>query len=657
MFFEAILALLGLLLILALLGCVFGLPIFAAIRAYQVGRRLDQLEREVRRLRHDVASTGERAADDVQVAIAAQVPVVAAVAETVPTEPIPVEPVEPPTKAPPAGLDLSRLEEWIGARGLGWAAVILVLFAAAFFLKVIIDRDLIGELGRVALGLTAGVGLCGAGWWTARRGWRLFSQMLTAAGILLVYLMVYASFGYYHLASQARGSIYLGIVIAEAFALALVYNAPALALIATAGGLLMPVLLHTDQDRYASLFTYLVLLDTGAVLLALFRRWWVTPTVALVGTHLLFWGWYTAHYHPAKLGPVLLFQGTVFTLFLGRSVLAHLVRKRPPNVEDLLTFFLNAVLFASAGYVPLSEHATYAPWLGVCATGLAIVYALFAWLVQWSLPDERTLLLASVAAAMGFLAAVFPLHFDAPWIAVGWAAQGLALWWFGLRTHDRALLGLGAAFLILAAGRLLFVDTLASAPHREPFIPIFNHYALPALAVCAALLAAAGIAYRFHPVPWTYSFLAMRIASIAGVLLLWMALSFEAYDYFITQANAQPFRQAVIAQGIEPEKQQPFMFERAAALRHSAQTALSITWALYAVLLLTAGIRFRSRPLRWLALALFGLTLGKVFLIDMQDLTGFYRVIAFLALALVMGAAAWTYQKVSRALLAPEVRS
>lgn len=652
MFLETILSLLGLLVVLVLLACIFGLPIFAAVRAYQLGRRLDQLEREVRRLRRDAAERRERVVEVEKAAIAEQVPILATADEVVPAEP-----VEPIPEAAPSGLDLSRLEEWIGARGLGWAAVVLLLFAAAFFLKVIIDRGLIGELGRVTLGLAAGVALCGAGWWVDRRGWRLFGQMLSAAGVLLVYLMTYASFGYYHLTSQGHGSIYLGVVIAEAFALALLYDAPALALMATAGGLLMPVLLHSDQDRYPALFTYLALLNTGVVLLALFRRWWATPTVALVGTQLLFWAWHAEHYHPAKLGPALLFQGVVFALFLGRSALTHLVRNRPPNVEDLLTFFLNAGLFAAAGYVLLDQTPTYGPWLGVCAVGMALVYALFTVLVQRRLPDERPLLLASVAAAMAFLAAVFPLHFDAPWIAVGWAVQGLALWWFGLRVRDRALFGLGAAFLILAAGRLMFVDTIAGTPHPEPFYPVVNRYALPALAVCAALLAAAGVAYRGHPAAWSESFLAMRAASVAGVLLLWLVLSVEAYDYFAAQATPEAIQRAEIARGIDPQQQRPFEFERAAALRHSAQTALSVTWALYAVLVLATGFRFHSRPLRWLALGLFALTLGKVFLIDMQNLTGFYRVIAFLALALVLGAAAWAYQKVKRAFLAPEVRS
>ena len=77
----------------------------------------------------------------------------------------------------------------------------------------------------------------------------------------------------------------------------------------------------------------------------------------------------------------------------------------------------------------------------------------------------------------------------------------------------------------------------------------------------------------------------------------------------------------------------------------TAQTTLSGVWAAYAVGLLASGFRWRSAALRWGALGLFALTLSKVFLIDMASLPGFYRVAAFFVLAVMMGIAAWAYQR------------
>src|SRR5439155_10565374 len=106
-----------------------------------------------------------------------------------------------------------------------------------------------------------------------RRGWRLFSQMLTAGGIALLYLATYGAFGYYELLPRQAEGVFLTVLVAEAAALALLYEAPAIALMALLGGLLTPVLLHSDRDQYRSLFPYLALLDAGAVGLSVLRPW------------------------------------------------------------------------------------------------------------------------------------------------------------------------------------------------------------------------------------------------------------------------------------------------------------------------------------------------------------------------------------------------
>ena len=49
--------------------------------------------------------------------------------------------------------------------------------------------------------------------------------------------------------------------------------------------------------------------------------------------------------------------------------------------------------------------------------------------------------------------------------------------------------------------------------------------------------------------------------------------------------------------------------------------------------------------LRWTALALFAITLVKVFIFDMADLDEIYRIVAFFVLAMLLGISAWAYQR------------
>ncbi len=618
-------SLLGFALFLGFVAAVFVLPIVAFVRSRRVvafSQRLDELDEEVRRLRRQLRRLRDGEApssEEAEPQPEAEPPVaVTSLPEVLPAEP---RGRRGPLFRPP---DAVSLEDWIGRRGLGWAAVVLLLFATAFFLKYAFENDWIGPLGRVAIGVIAGAALCAAGWPVHRRGYRVFSQMLTSAGVVLLYLATFASFGYYHLMPRDRAAIFLVLLVAEAAALAVLYDAVSIALMAIIGGLLTPILLHTDHDQYRSLFAYLIVLDFGVVALALFRPWRIVATVALVGTQGLFWLWWEENYHPEKLEAALIFQAAVFALFLLHNILAYVVRPRRADIEGLARTVLNAFLFALAGYVLLRDD--YRVWLGTAAVGLAIVYTALGWLVLRRRPDDPWQQLAVVAVALGSVAAAFPLQASAAWIALGWAVEGAALSGFGLRLRSDRLRALGTALLILAAGRLLLVDTIG-LDRTEPFVPVFNKYALPALGVAACLLFAAAASRRFLRTPSDIDNVSRIVAGLAGVLLVWLVLSIDLYQFFVTLPSY----------GSDTEH-----------LERVARTSLSVLWPVYAAVVLLVGFRLDSAALRWTALGLFALTLGKVVFVDMAELPGFYRVAAFFVLSVIMGAAAWGYQKIER---------
>ncbi|MGE3166462.1 MAG: DUF2339 domain-containing protein [Planctomycetota bacterium] len=77
-------------------------------------------------------------------------------------------------------------------------------------------------------------------------------------------------------------------------------------------------------------------------------------------------------------------------------------------------------------------------------------------------------------------------------------------------------------------------------------------------------------------------------------------------------------------------------------------TSLSVLWAVYAGAVLVLGLRWQSAWLRWSSLGLFGLTVGKVFLVDTAELEAVYRVVAFLCLGAVLVGASLAYSRLAR---------
>jgi uncharacterized membrane protein len=75
------------------------------------------------------------------------------------------------------------------------------------------------------------------------------------------------------------------------------------------------------------------------------------------------------------------------------------------------------------------------------------------------------------------------------------------------------------------------------------------------------------------------------------------------------------------------------------------QLALSSLWLMYALALLAGGIWKKSAVVRWQALGLLGVVIGKVFFFDLSFLERFYRILSFLLLGLALMLISFFYQR------------
>lgn len=534
----------------------------------------------------------------------------------------PRSPVFPPsTSTPRRTMQAQQIESIIGRRWLGWAAIILILFAAAFFLKYAFDNRWIGELGRVAIGVVAGVGMATLGFTYHKRRWVVFSQILTAGGVILLYLSVYAAFGYYHLATQAAAFAYLAILVAEAAGLALLYDSPAIAIMALVGGFLAPVLLRSERDQYRSLFSYIAALDIGA--LSLLKHWRGLSSLGFGGTHLLFWIWYGENYHPRKLGAVMVFQSAVFVIFLLAQMGRQVVRHASVTFEDLILLMVNPFVFFATAYHLLNPG--HHDWMGIFAIGMALLYACAAKILLNRFATSRTQLLYMIAVALTFTTLAVPIQLRSNWITIGWSVEGLAILWAGVETKARRLRALAFGVLALSLIRLVFVDT--DFDSRAMFTPVMNKYFLASLVVVGCLFGAAAMQKRLGEMRNVFERRVELVTLLTAIVTLWLIMSVETHTFFEARARA----------------------EQAAELgRHErwlGQMALSVVWSVYAGTLAAIGFARRSASVRWMSLALFGLTVIKVMLVDISELRQLYRIIAFLVLGVLLLVVAWGYQK------------
>ncbi len=517
-------------------------------------------------------------------------------------------------------------EAFVGQKAFGWMAVVLFVFSAAFFLRYAFQNNWIGPVGRVMIGELTGLAMAAAGVVYHRQGLKRFSSMLTAAGIVVLYLATWSAFGFYQLLPQSHAGVFLALLVFESMLVAVIYRSVAIAIAAVIGGLLTPILLASPHDTYWSLFSYLAILNLGVVAASLYRRWPLVASLALGGTQALFWGWYASQYHPEKFVWAIGFQGLIFALYLVHGVIKSSRGDQRIDIEELVRYVVNGLLGFTAFWILLRDD--YCVWLGVMALALAALYAWAAKQALASKAKDPRLLLASLALALGFIAWALPLQANttwyalARWVAMGWAIIGLALWRFGVRIQSPALRVMASVFGVMAVLRVLTYDLVVDP--RELFIPVFNEVALPALivAVCIlyAVVSAGRMLERFTRLEQTL----IGVGGVVGVVLVWLVLSLECYGYLVSRS---------------------LLDDQIELWRWRGQLALTVFWSAFATVLLVLGFRLQRARLRWLAIILYAITVCKLFMFDMANVQQLYRILGFFVLAVVLGLVARAYQR------------
>jgi uncharacterized membrane protein len=517
----------------------------------------------------------------------------------------------------------SSLENAIGTRWIGRIGVLAILFGVAFFLKYSFDNKLIGETGRVILGIFWGVAFIGAGeYLQKKKNLVLYGQMLTGGGLAVLYMALYAAFALYHLIPAPLAATGMLAVTTTGITLSIRYSAYSLAAIALLGGFLTPVMLSTGQNQPLTLFSYIMLLDIGTLLLLRLRQWPSLVAASLSGTVLLYFSWHSEFFSDEQRW---LAFGVIagFFAFYNLYILASRFYSR--SIESKVD---QIVIFGSAAFFFLgffSQHHWESTWPVKSFTlVLAGIEIALAEVVRRRATAAR-LTIASYAAVSVIMTVIATfVSLEQRWIMPALAAEMAALGWIGFRL-DFPTLRRGAYLLGLIVLFRFSDDVVFFLEPFERFVPVFNGRFL----VCATAVAGFYILLHFmaryrdkFEVSERY---ALSIIFIVTQALSLVLLSAEVRDFF-------RFRS-------------PEHILRWGAFHYAYQLSLSVLWALYASLLTGIGIFKRLRGARVLGILLLGATVLKVFLLDLSALQTFYRIISFIVLGLLLLAVSYSYNR------------
>ena len=486
--------------------------------------------------------------------------------------------------------------DWEKILGRNWFAIIgavALALGAAFFLRLAIDNNWIGETGRVLLGLVGGLIMLGVGEYTAKRV-PIWSQAVTGGGIFILYLSIYAAFGFYDLISPAAALAFLALVVAVAGLLSLRNESLVIALMGITGAFLTPLLLgnHFDDQRFV-LLGYLLVVDLGILGVSTFRNWRWFTLLGMLGTYGLFSLWINT----IPNNDLILAQAGIsgaFLIFVGATTLFHIVWRRPPSLTDMILMSVNAIAYYCITFGLLWDQ--YEVWFGLISLSLALFYGVvgYASIKRSGAPPQVALY--SLATGLLFVTIAVPLQLEGEWITIAWAAEGAILTGVGLTVVSRRVRMFAMGVFAVALFRLLVIDTTATESRD---FELFANDRFPTFVVAIAAFYVAAFLYRRSRgaiAEWEAHIASLLFIS-ANLLTVW-ALSAEVINFF------------------ERKELEAIGFNPAQDARNAQASTLTAVWAFYGIAVVGVAFARRSAALRLLAIGLIALVVAKLVLFD-----------------------------------------
>ncbi|RZL08346.1 MAG: DUF2339 domain-containing protein [Rubrivivax sp.] len=402
--------------------------------------------------------------------------------------------------------------------------VLILFLGLSFLLRYVAVQVTVPIELRYAGVALLGAGMLALGWrlrnrGAAHEGGRGYGLILQGGGIGVFYLTTLAAMKLHPLLPAAVGFGLMVLITAFSALLAVMQNAPWLAMVASAAGFATPVLVSTGSGNHIALFSYLAVLDLGIMAMAWFRAWRALNLIGFIGTFTLAAAWadqyYSAAVYPSTQAFLLLFllMFTAIGVLFARRALA--LGDAPDATTPLGTRAAQALrqvgrVDSSLVFgVPLAAYGLQYqmvrgdPWWPALSALLMGLFYVGLGRLLWRGAQNRYALLAEAYVVVGVLFGTLsiPLALEGAWTGATWAVEAAGMYWLGTRQHRRytrafalALLGFAAlrtlgslgwdaspmaplltgsrlGVALLAAGALAVGLVHRRAEHREPGLP------------------------------------------------------------------------------------------------------------------------------------------------------------------------------------------
>jgi len=330
--------------------------------------------------------------------------------------------------------------------------VIILFMGMTFLIRYAIGENMIPIELRLAAVAAAAITMLYWGW-RQRNIRQQFSLVVQGGGIGLLYLTIFAGFSLYHVIPSPLAFVFLLLTVIFAAMLSILQNARPLALFATVGGFLAPVLTSTGSNNYIGLFSYYTFLNLGIFSIAWFKSWRILNLVGFLFTFVISTTWGVLSYKSEYFSTTEPFLIIFFLLYVGIGILFAQKRTKfyKDYVDSSLIFGTPVIAFG----LQCSMVKDFEYGVAISAFSMAAFYISLAQYI-WNKNSESLRLLAESFVSLGviFATLAIPFAIDGTLTGASWAIEGVGILWISIKQQQKYRRLFGIA-LMFAAGLIL----------------------------------------------------------------------------------------------------------------------------------------------------------------------------------------------------------
>ncbi|RNC85804.1 MAG: DUF2339 domain-containing protein [Balneola sp.] len=380
------------------------------------------------------------------------------------------------------------IERLIGENIINKIGIIITVIGVGIGTNYVIENDLISPIARIILGYIFSFGLLGVAY-RLKNKYLNYSAVLTGGAMASIYLITFTAYSFYALIPELLTFILLVIITAITVGIALGYNREWISVLGLVGGYAVPFLLGDETGSTLVLFSYVLLINLGVLLVALQRYWRLLYYSAFLFTWSIFLFWFNNGFSAeTDITLSLIFSGLYFLIFYLSNVAYKIRSKEDFSSVDISSLLLNSFLFFGVGYVTLDSNLEH--FQGLFAVSLALIHFVAGQIVKrFDLPSASLLSFIN-GLVLVFLTLAVPIQLSDEWVTMAWSLEALLLIWLGRVKGMKVYEALAYPVIFLSTGSLMWYwieFQLIDSPPTST-LPFFNSLFITFLIFWAAFI-------------------------------------------------------------------------------------------------------------------------------------------------------------------------